>query len=534
MSTPESIINQYCIMKHLRSILSATYILSLLVLFSCSKTEDKTVSFETELVRLRTTDHLFQPQDYQRLIQYSGFHRDGQNPDRMHCLYEEDNWRVVADHKGKGVVSRIWTTYPDKTWGDIKVEVDGKVIFEGNALSFFNQNKIPFTQPLTEIRAWNGTETTVEGEQEGEKKWTVSYVPIPFTKRFRFMQREVVYSNINIKEYTDNIAIKSFNDTDWKRVKPAFDKTAEVWNSYPEILSNSTLKKIAKTVIVSEVKNEIEIANIKGKAILRGIKLTMPNESDKKHVTLNIYWDNNKTAGVSVPLLNGFGSTKQYTMAAGTKDNWQFLNLPMPFNENARICLESDAKEPISVSCQISYERVKNLPDDVLYLYSHSNAGFFEKGVDVIGEHQLPVNDFFYKTGYNVLDLKGAGHVVAYMDLFHCQPELDEHIFIDDEKIFPENTWNGTGHEDLFDMAWGHKPLSSPMTSGGSEDFKEVNTKFFMNDPMVFNKAIKFNWEWSYKFGIEPPRDARFASVIYWYAKPGDIAISSAQSKKTQ
>ena len=205
-------------------------------------------------------------------------------------------------------------------------------------------------------------------------------------------------------------------------------------------------------------------------------------------------------------------------MSLGRKGKWQFLNLPMPFKKKARITIESHADKPVSLSYQITYEKVDALPSEILYLKSYTNTGIFHSGLDTIGHHDLPVKDFFYNTGYNVLDIQEAGHIVAYMDLFHCQPELDEHIFIDDERIFPDNSWNGTGHEDLFDMAWGHKPVSSPMTSGGSENFKEVNVKLFLNDPLVFHKAIKFNWEWSYKFGLEPPRDARFASVIYWYA----------------
>jgi len=75
---------------------------------ACADVNGKPVSVITELQRMRTTDHLYRPDDH-RLVQYSGFHRNGGNPDRMHCLYEEDGWRVVADHKGPGVVTRMWT-----------------------------------------------------------------------------------------------------------------------------------------------------------------------------------------------------------------------------------------------------------------------------------------------------------------------------------------------------------------------------------------------------------------------------------------
>ena len=104
--------------------------ISLLTLNFSSKDVEE-ISVETELYRMRTTDHLFLPQKYE-LKQYSGFHRKGNNPDRLQCLYIEDGWRVVADHKGKGVVSRIWTTNQNSQWDDIRVEVDGKIIYEGN------------------------------------------------------------------------------------------------------------------------------------------------------------------------------------------------------------------------------------------------------------------------------------------------------------------------------------------------------------------------------------------------------------------
>jgi hypothetical protein len=50
-----------------------------------------------------------------------------------------------------------------------------------------------------------------------------------------------------------------------------------------------------------------------------------------------------------------------------------------------------------------------------------------------------------------------------------------------------------------------------------SQDCEEVNVKLFWNTPIAFTTAIRFNWEWAYKFGILSPVDAHFASVVYWY-----------------
>lgn len=208
------------------------------------------------------------------------------------------------------------------------------------------------------------------------------------------------------------------------------------------------------------------------------------------------------------------------TLAIGQSDDgWRFCMIPMPFREKAIVRLASRSVDAVRCQLELFVEEDASLPKDVLYLRSYKNKGRFAKGTP-FKKPGLPLADFFYQNGYTAFEQNGAGHIVAYMDLFNCQPELDEHIFIDGERKFPDNCWNGTGHEDLFDMAWGHSPISAPMTSGGSERFKEVNVKLFWNDPMTFRKSIRFNWEWAFLYGKKAPRNARFASVVYWYGKP--------------
>jgi hypothetical protein len=443
----------------------------------------------------------------------------------MFCLYEEDGWRVVADHRGPGVVSRIWTTHGTQ-WSDVRVEVDGKVLFTGNARGFFQQERPPFIKPLSEVRNSVSGRVSAERESPGKKEWAVSYLPILFQKRFRYMQRNQVYANIDIKQFPPGTQVESFLDVDWDRVKPEEEQTAAVWeamNLYPAGLDK--FKTIARVIplVPSDPASEqmVDVATIDGPGILRGIRVKTKNASDYKDADLCIFWDGEKTPSIRSPPDHGFGSRQQRTLVAGqSEDGWRFLYLPMPFKEKARITLASRVAAPASLAVELFVESPARLPSDVLYLHSHANAGSFLRGQSELGKPKLPLEDFFYQVGYTALDLQEPGHVVAYMDLFDCQPELDEHVFIDDERTFPDNSWNGTGHEDLFDMAWGHKPVSAPMTSGGSGSFEEVNVKLFWNNPMTFRKAIRFNWELCYRYGIEAPRDVRFASVVYWYGNP--------------
>ncbi|MBN1911391.1 MAG: DUF2961 domain-containing protein [Pirellulales bacterium] len=496
-----------------------------LLLVACSGARaDNPISVKSELERMRSADHLFRPQTH-RIVQYSGFHRKGGNPDRMHCLYLEKGWRVIADHKGPGVVTRIWTTH-DTQWRDIQIEVDGKIIFTGKANQFFKQDKLPFVAPLSEIRSVTQKKVTAEKESQGKKQWAVSYVPIPFKKHFRYMQRDKIYANINVKVLPAGQAVESFLDADWDALRPEFDKTADVWRSMnlygpkPE----EKFKRIAKSISIPAApkgkSTTAELAELTGPAVLRGIRVRAKTPSQLRPIDLQIRWDGEKEPSVNSPLDHGFGSREHRTLALGqSPDGWRFCLLPMPFRKKATLTLVSRAAKPVECDVELFVEENAALPDDVLYLHSHQNRGRYAKGRP-FDKPDLPLADFFYHNGYTAFDRQGAGHLVAYMDLFNCQPELDEHIYFDDERTFPNNSWNGTGHEDLFDMAWGHSPVSAPMTSGGSENYRETNVKLFWNNPMTFRTAIRFNWELAFRHGILPPRNACFASVVYWYERP--------------
>jgi len=437
---------------------------------------------------------------------------------------------VVADQKGPGVVTRIWTPHPNylipkgREWGDIQIEVDDQIIYSGPANGFFLKETLPFKEPLVVLRDETGP-VPIE-KVNGERKWITSYMPIPFDKRFRYMQRDSLYANINIKALPPKTKVESFLDVNWDELEEEVEKTAFVWESMDlygvDLNKYRCIKKvISVSPSVTGSEKTLNLEELTGPGIIRTIRFKAKEARLYRDVDLLINWDDEMEPGIRSPLDHGFGSRTHRTMAIGqSEDGWRFCSLPMPFRKKARLTLASRVTQTVDFQVELYMEENAKLPKDVLYLHSCKNQGQFLKNQDQYEKPDLPLKDFYYHNGYTALDLQGSGHVVAYMDMFHCQPELDEHIFIDDERTFPDNSWNGTGHEDLFDMSGGHKSITSPMTSGGSEDFKETNVKLFWNNPMTFRKAIRWNWEWIFKFGIKAPRDARFASVVYWYSKP--------------
>jgi hypothetical protein len=481
------------------------------------------ISLTTELQRLRTADHLYLPQAY-RLFRYSGFSRSGGNPDRADYLYKEGGWFVYADVEGPGVVARIWATHGD-AWQDIRIELDGRVIYEGNAGGFFGMNRVPFVPPLCEERVTAAGPRTAEGEQGKVHRWGVSYVPLPFQKRFRYLQKKQVYTQIDVKRFAQGTLVNPFPETLTAQEIAEVTQTRVVWqrmNFLPESPSADRVERELQ-LPAGDGKSAQESAEIRfaGPGIIREIRLQTAGLARPvlEALTLHLRWDDATDDGVAVPLDVGLGSLQQRTLALGRDaDGSQFIRFPMPFRRSASFRLSSRFVQPVSIRVQVISEEVAGIPTETMYLHGVANSGSFKAGHDHFAHPDVSSREFLYYNGYTAFDAQGPGQVVAYLDRFDCQPELDEHVFVDDERTFPDNAWNGTGHEDFFDMAWGHKPMTTPMASGGSEKFAEVNVKLFWNDPLTFRTALRFNWEWSYKLGLPPPRDAHFRSVVYWYS----------------
>ncbi len=477
------------------------------------------VSFAAELRRLRETDHLFQSQPH-RLTQQSGFSRKGDNPDRLDYLYREGEWLVYADASGPGVVSRIWSTHGGE-WQPIRIEVDGRVLYEGSAEKFFGMDRAPFVAPLCEIRSAAIRQLTAEKETGRRHVWGVSYVPIPFQTRFRYLQKQQLYTNINFKHLPENTVVQPYplelSESDQRELQ----LTREAWSQFQSTRTTTgSLAVTDREITVQPGEDPSSRLALTGPGLIREIRLlSSATPAELASLWLEVRWDGATAPAIAVPLDTGLGSLAQRTLALGrTPDGWQYLRFPMPFHRSAEIRLVNRNAAPLSVRVHVAHETRRELPVDTLYLHARANDGEFIAARDRYLHPDVPTAEFYYHNGFTALDFTGRGHIVAYLDRFQCQPELDEHVFLDDERRFPENSWNGTGHEDLFDMAWGHKPHSAALTSGGSQSFAEVNVKLFWNDPLTFRTAVKFNWEWSFKRDVPPPRDARFRSVVYFYA----------------
>ncbi|BDD10757.1 hypothetical protein FUAX_31890 [Fulvitalea axinellae] len=473
-------------------------------LFCAVTSFSQTVSVSSELEKMISVDHFWETQEY-TTYQYSGFNRKGNNPDDVNSLYKEGKWHVYADCEGPGVATRIWSTFRlNRGWGNMKVEVDGKTIYEGPTKGFF-ESGLPFAAPMSQIE--------VRSAEEG-KIFGICRVPMPFTKRFRFMLDKPNYNIVNIKRFDSPVAIKSFTTNFTNEEKAAWEKAN---NAFAD--KNFMANKVKRYRKVSKKANlnpngDVEI-KLDGSGIIRGIELDADKET-LKNLQMKIFWDGESRPSVDVPVELGFGSNEQSTLLLGANKSGKYNYIPMPFQKNARISIHNNSSRKLKFKVSIFREKA-DVANAVKKLRAKANSGKYYIKSSQPPYPKAPLNEYFYKNGFTVLDTHGAGHVIAYLDYFDCQPELDEHIFVDEKNNFPNNLWNGTGHEDLFDMSWGHFNKSSAYVSGGSEHAKEVNTRIFWESPITYKKSLKFNWEWTPNIYKNPNRDAGFSTVIYYY-----------------
>jgi len=472
-------------------------LLMIFIMITSSKSQE--INFANELLQMVSTDHFWESKDF-GTYQYSSFCREGNNPDDVGFLYQEEGWYVYTDCSGPGVVTRIWSTFrPRRGWGNMKVELDGEVIYEGDSKHFFEMG-MPFANPISKI------ERGATG---------ICYVPLPFKNRFRFMLDVQNYNIVNVKLFDSSVEIKSFNSRLTDKEKEAWNIVAGIFNDNHYFLNSlDSFQRFNKKFKISSGKSgEIKY---NGPGIIRGI-IIESDSATMAGLNMKIYWDNESKPSIDVPVELGFGSNRHNNLLLGSSDKGKYFCIPMPFKKSGRIAFTNNSDKKLTFSAMVYTENANLNGSEIFYLRANANEGKYILGQSVPKAPEAPLNEYFYQNGYLVLETSGKGHLIAYMDYFTCQPELDEHIFIDEKNNFPNNRWNGTGHEDMFDMSWGHKNKSSFYISGGSQFGAEVNVRVFWNAPITWEEEIKFLWEWTPNIYKNPNRDAIFSSVVYFY-----------------
>jgi len=248
--------------------------------------------------------------------------------------------------------------------------------------------------------------------------------------------------------------------------------------------------------------------------------------ADHQQMLLRMYWDSRARPAVEAPVgdffVNCFGKRSEVISLPVIVEDADSYNCfwYMPFRKSARIEIVNQAEKPLSLLYyNIDWIKKESLPKDTPYFYAQYRQEYpVQKGKD-----------------YVLLETKGKGHYVGTVLAVRTRSpawfgEGDEKIYIDGEK--KPLIW-GTGTEDYFLSAWGLKTTSTPyfgvpcFDGWGIVGGHTSAYRWHINDPIVFNTAIKVTFEhygWlspdenpGYKSDSWNEREDDYASVAFWY-----------------
>jgi hypothetical protein len=187
------------------------------------------------------------------------------------------------------------------------------------------------------------------------------------------------------------------------------------------------------------------VAEISGSGAIQHIWMTPTG--NWRFSILRMYWDDEKTPSVEVPLGDffalGWGKYARISSLAVCVNPGSAFNSywPMPFRHKARITLENLDEKAMTLFYQVDYV-LAPVPAEAAYFHAQFRR----------------VNPLSYKQVYTIVDgIKGKGHYVGTYLAWGVHNngwwgEGEIKFYMDGDREFP--TINGTGTEDYFNGSY--------------------------------------------------------------------------------
>ena len=421
---------------------------------------------------------------------YSAFVRDSRTP----------GWKVVADLKGPGYVSRLWFTggKGESIPQLFRFFFDGEETprFEGDFRTLFNGKTAPFLAPLAD---WNNF------------CW-YSFVPMPYAKSLRIECEgggpgDKIYYQVSESPLPRGTPVETFTWPLSERDVAALEKLRALWtaNRLPEAGERMEFN-------LTDWKNGVSIA---APGIIRRLEFEpdwakIPEESRDailRDWMVTIRYDGGTNESVKVPLGDLCGMpwrrVRAHSLYFGLEGNTLFCAFPMPFARSAEIRLEAGRIAPVPVKIRAWVEKCAQPKIPLGYFH----AGWWRTTPSDVGRP------------HPILRVKGRGKYVGCLlsvvtlDGSYWALEGDESIRKDGEKT---PGWLGTGLEDYFNGGWYYQNVMAGPTHGlfVKEPFRTVQYRVHAMDPSRFDESLDMFFERG------PDKDASrayFESVSWYY-----------------
>lgn len=412
----------------------------------------------------------------------------GGNDDYGHFLRDsrDPGWKVIADLKGPGFVSRIWFTgAKDGDPHGFRFYFDGEETprFEGDVKELLGGRMAPFLAPLAEYNNYC---------------W-YSFVPMPYAKSLRIETEagrpdaggapRKIYYQVSESRLPRRTPVETFTWPLPGRDLEALEKVRDLWrvNRLPEagerrdqvLTDGKTPFRIEGPGILRRIEFEPEwdrIPEFRRDAILRDWMVA-------------IRYDGSTNESVKVPLGDLCGTPwrrlRTRALYFGMEGDALFCAFPMPFAESVEIRIEPGMIPLAPVAVRARVEPRTGSPIGEMG-YFHAN---WQRTTPSDAGRPHPI-----------LRVEGRGKFVgcllsvAAMDGSYWVLEADEFIRKDREK---EAGWIGTGLEDYFNGGWYYQNVMAGPTHGlfVKEPFRTVQYRVHAMDPSVFRESLDMEFE---------------------------------------
>ncbi len=458
----------------------------------------------------------------------SSYDRTGGNNDGFAGTYsfvrKEAGGLVIADLKGPGAVTRIWTPTPSDDVTEFYFDGETAPRISVKFSDLFSGKVFPFLAPVSGIGAGG----------------FYTYVPLEYQKSLKIVVKAQNFNfyQINYATFADDSKIESYNSNASQKFKDDLANAQKFINLTGADVSNyaaSDASKIqtkdfngslaaGKSLTVYESKKAGRIVGLK-------ISPAAAFAGKERDVILKVYYDGETAPSIAVPVGDFFGyawgQPAMKSLLVGTNENTDYAYLPMPFDKSIKIELASEKMSgAIDVGAKIKFTDEGKRKDEGKLYAVWRRENLTKNGVP-----------------YTFLDTNGRGHLVGVLlQAQGTDPGAVTEFFEGDDEttIDGETTIHGTGSEDFFNGGWYDVPgrwadrVSLPLS--GCLDFKRYlarvgGYRFFINDAYAYQKSIRQTIEHG-PTGNKFPTD--YASVTFFYSenRPANLSLAPLAERK--
>ena len=431
---------------------------------------------------------------------FSSYDRKGANDDGFngtHSFFrKEAGGLVIAEMKGPGAITRIWTPTPSEDFIEFYIDGERAPRIREPFIDLFNGTKFPFTAPHSYIGAGG----------------FVTYAPIAYAKSMKVVIKAERFNfyQINYVTYARGEAVPSYAPADASALRAELAKVGPSWAAGASpgetVAFSGALPANGRVTLFERA--------APGRVTMLRIGPSDAFAGDARDILLQITYDGESAPAISVPAGDFFGHAwgvpAMRSLLHGTDERGNYSRLPMPFDRAVKIELVSERDAPITVEAEITLT-AEGRREDEGRLYAH----WRRENPTVTGKP------------YTLLDAKGRGHFVGA--ILQSQgsnvgwvPEFfegDDVTTIDGRVVI-----RGTGSEDFFNGGWYDVPgrwdgrVSLPLS--GSLDYERPlartgGYRFMLSDPYPFRRSILQTIEHG---PVGNAIETDYASVVFFYA----------------